>query len=77
MTDSTTNRQNHLAAFRTDARQCIRCRELGLIHREPDGRWAYPLFHEDSECSTGILFVAEAPNWDDTFHPDKGRIWGC
>ncbi len=56
-----------LKTYRAVAAQCERCRAAGLIHRESDGQWASPLFQEGTDASSGVLVVAEAPNWDDTF----------
>ena len=60
--------------FREEASRCTRCREHGLLYQHENGRWAYPLFHLESTCSSGIVAVAEAPNLDDTLDADKGRL---
>lgn len=32
------------------------------------------MFHEDGNLQARVMFVLEAPNRDDTFHPRKGRL---
>src|SRR5262245_17909673 len=68
-----TFRQERLNVYRAEVGACIDCRAAGLIHQE-DGRWAYPLFHKDASCPSGVVIVAEAPNWEDTFNPAKCRL---
>ena len=68
------DRQATIARFRSEASRCTLCREQGLLYQHEDGRWACPLFHRGSTCSSGIVVVAEAPNFDDTFDPDKQRL---
>ena len=63
-----------LTAYRNEAGHCTSCRELGLLYKHTNGRWSYPLFHLESTFSSRILFIAEAPNFDDTFNSDKGRL---
>lgn len=63
-----------LSVYQRAIRSCTRCREEGLIFRHQDGRWAYPLFHEEGTCSSGVLIALEAPNFDDTFDLEKGRL---
>ena len=63
-----------LRQYRKDAKTCVRCRSKGLIHRHPDSRWAFPILHEEGTCRSGILFVFEAPNFDDTYDCNKGRM---
>jgi len=53
---------------------CTTCRDDNLIYRHDDGWWAYPLFHVEGTCRAGIVIVLEAPNFDDTFNPRKGRL---
>jgi len=67
-------RTEAIRRFQQDARGCVRCRAEGLLHRHPDGRSSYPLFHQGSSCRAGVLAVFEAPNLADTFDPDKGRL---
>ena len=67
-------RHEALRQYHKDAAICVRCRSNGLIHRHPDGRWARPLFHEEGTCRSGVLFVFEAPNFDDTYDRNKGRM---
>jgi uracil-DNA glycosylase family 4 len=47
---------------------------MGLINHEAQLGWAYPLFDEHSLCPSGIVVVAEAPNWDDTYNETKRRL---
>ena len=56
-------------------RSCRRCHEQcpQAIYSGPEGD-AYPLFHERGNLDADVLFVAEAPNLDDTFDPDKGEL---
>lgn len=35
---------------------------------------ALPLFHEEGNVDAEVLFVMEAPNYDDTFDPTKRRL---
>ena len=65
---------NKITEFMKVASQCTLCRKKKLIHQEEDGLWSYPLFHQGSEWTSQIIFVSEAPNWEDTFHPQKGRL---
>ena len=70
------DRGRRLAVFRGQAAACDSCRadeDPPLLHQH-DGRWARPLFHLEATCRSGMLFVAEAPNLDDTFDPRKGRL---
>jgi len=53
---------------------CIACREAGWLHRDPGSGWARPLFHEETTCGSPILLVYEAPNFGDTYDPQKGRL---
>ena len=68
------DRKAAIERFQVDARSCVRCHERGLLHQHEDGRTAYPLFHPGSACASGVVVVAEAPNTDDTYSPDKGYL---
>jgi uracil-DNA glycosylase family 4 len=61
--------------WRTPIRACRTCHEKcpDAIYTGPEGA-ARPLFHEEGSLDTKILFVGEAPNLDDTFDPNKGRL---
>lgn len=52
-----------------EQRTCVRCRDAGLLHPE-----AKPLFCRFLGQSADVLFVAEAPNFDDTHDPGKGYL---
>lgn len=65
---------DRLREFHEDVSGCTRCRDIDLVHRNEDGRWAYPVLQRGPTGRAGVLFVAEAPNWADTFDPDKGRL---
>lgn len=56
-------------------RKCCRCRSITppLIYVGEQGE-ARPLFYEEGNLTSKILFVAEAPNYDDTLDPSKGRL---
>jgi uracil-DNA glycosylase len=62
-----------LQSWRAEALRCSACHGLGLVHRESDAR-APPLFDKHLDGSAGVLVVAEAPNWDDTYDPAKGYL---
>lgn len=61
--------------WRAAIRGCRLCHDKTppLIFSENE-RIAKPLFHEDGNLKSPVLFVVEAPNWTDTFDPDKGRM---
>ena len=48
---------------------CTRCHEEGLLHPE-----ARPLFGKFRGERTDLLFVLEAPNYEDTHDPNKGYL---
>lgn len=50
-----------------------RCR---VCHSESPGAHpgSRPLFMRGGPTGAEVLFVAEAPNWDDTFDPEKGYL---
>jgi uracil-DNA glycosylase family 4 len=61
--------------WRLKLRKCRKCLELAeplaFIGEEGIAR---PLFHEEGDLESEILFVLEAPNYGDTFDPQKGRM---
>ena len=63
-----------LALYQREASACTRCRPDGLLHQHPDGRSAFPLFHQGAACPSGVLAIAEAPNLEDTFAEAKGHL---
>ena len=63
-----------LTSFQIEAGACVRCHELGLLHVHEDGRRSRPLFHEDTTGRSRVLCVMEAPNFEDTYDVDKGRL---
>ena len=60
--------------FKKTAGKCVECRTFDLLHHDEQNGWAYPLFDEFSSCSSGIVVVSEAPNFDDTFNESKRRL---
>ena len=55
----------------TEMRTCIRCtRTTPRLIAEG----AHPLFFEEGNPESDILFVFEAPNQEDTYNPRKGRM---
>lgn len=69
--------EDKLQKYRQEASQCVLCRADGLLHRASDNVWARPLFHHNGTVKHRILFVFEAPNYSDTFDPDKGYMTCC
>ena len=57
--------------WRVAIRDCRLCHEAEppLVHPA-----AKPLLHEEGDLGADVLFVAEAPNREDTLDPAKGRI---
>lgn len=68
----TKSQSQNFILFRDAARNCDKCRTLGLLYNHINNGRAFPLFDEEATCPTQIIFVAEAPNRDDTFK--YGRI---
>lgn len=62
-------------AWRASLRACRACHAHGggLVHVK-DGEPAFPLFHEEGNLSARLLFVIEAPNFADTYDPNKRRL---
>lgn len=63
-----------LVTFEAEAKACTRCHELELLHVDETRGVARPMLQQRPTGALGILIVGEAPNWDDTYHPDKGHI---
>ena len=63
-------------AWRREMRRCTKCRQMDppLIHYDPEGGWAHPLFHEEGNTDAEVLFIVEAPNYADTYDPTKQRL---
>lgn len=61
--------------WRLRIRRCRRCYEIAppLAFFGEEGA-ARPLFHEEGDLESDILFVLEAPNLSDTFDSHKGRL---
>jgi uracil-DNA glycosylase family 4 len=61
--------------WREEMRACRQCFEEhpDVIYAGPEGE-ARPLFDEQGDPAADLLLVAEAPNFEDTFDPDKGKI---
>lgn len=57
--------------FVSEVRACKLCSTFQppLIERN-----AYPLFMKEAPVNTDLLFIAEAPNYGDTFHTNKGYL---
>ena len=62
-----------LAVYQSEASHCTQCHEHGLLHVEGQVI-ARPILQRAPSGHLGILVVGEAPNWDDTFLPEKGRL---
>jgi len=63
-----------LATFQSEAKTCTRCQEHDLLHVDEKQGWARPILQRSPTGSLGVLVVGEAPNWDDTFLPEKGYL---
>lgn len=63
-----------LGSLKKEVSLCQACRDERLIYQHATGKWAYPLFDKNLDCKSGILAIAEAPNFDDTFDPKKGYL---
>jgi DNA polymerase len=70
----TINHSQNLSLFRDTARGCVACRTSGLVHYDSELGWCRPLFDDGATCPSQVIVVAEAPNWDDTYNPTKGRL---
>jgi uracil-DNA glycosylase family 4 len=66
--------KEQLKKFKDEASKCQICRNAGLLYQHSNRRWAYPLFDNNLECPSGVLAIALAPNFDDTFDPEKGYL---
>jgi hypothetical protein len=54
-------------------RQCRRCHEQGLLYND-EMRQGYPVMFESGNLKSKIVFILEAPNFADSFDPDKQRL---
>ena len=63
-----------LVTFESEAKACTRCYEPGLLHIDETRGVARPMLQRQPTGALGILIVGEAPNWDDTYHADKGYL---
>lgn len=63
-----------LQRYFEEARACGRCRDAGALFRHEDGRWALPILQAQPPAHAEVLVIAEAPNFDDTFDPNKGHL---
>lgn len=61
-----------LRDYQEKAKTCTVCRSRGLLYRNGDGRWAYPVLQQTPTDYKGIVAVMEAANRDDTFGAKKG-----
>lgn len=58
-----------------EVQSCTLCRDQNLLHCEAGNKWAKPILDTGVEkIDPCILAVLEAPNWDDTYHDDKGYL---
>lgn len=65
----------NLEVFRSEAAACTACHtEPPRIHVDESSGRARPLFDRVGTGSRGVLFVAEAPNFADTFEAGKGYL---
>ncbi len=53
---------------------CRKCHQQGLLFRGGAQYEAYPLFHESGNLQSDVVFILEAPNFTDSFDPDKRRL---
>ena len=67
-------RLRRLTVFQHDARGCTSCHAPGLLYVDTLKGCARPMLQRAPSAALGILVVGEAPNWDDTFHVDKGHL---
>lgn len=51
--------------------KCRLCHKVQTPYVEND---SYPLFMKEFPDQTNLLFIAEAPNYDDTYNKDKGYL---
>lgn len=63
-----------LTRFQSDATACTSCHEHDLLHVDEHHGCARPILQRSPTGSLGILVVGEAPNWEDTFLPEKGYL---
>jgi uracil-DNA glycosylase len=72
MADQTTLRR--LTVFQSEAAQCTSCHDFGLVHIDEHHGVAKPMLQKMPTGALGLLIVAEAPNWEDTYDPAKGHL---
>lgn len=63
-----------LKVFQDDARACTTCHAVDLVHVHEKLGHAKPMLQRSPTGALGILIVAEAPNWGDTYDPKKGHL---
>lgn len=64
---------NPIEVLQSETRTCSRCHDALLLFAEGVKR-AYPLFQAKPPWPVRVMVVGEAPNFDDTFDPAKGRL---
>lgn len=62
-----------IEVLQSEAAPCARCHGENLLHSDGGCR-AYPVFQRNPPWPVRVLVVAEAPNFDDSFHPAKRRL---
>lgn len=55
--------------FKKEAGNCTVCSDLGLLEKD-----AFPLFIKEPPKNVAVLFIAEAPNREDTYNQSKGYL---
>ncbi|HWO20993.1 MAG TPA: uracil-DNA glycosylase family protein [Kofleriaceae bacterium] len=76
-TNQDTRRIQRLAVFQAEAKMCTRCREhegRNLLFVDPKHGCAQPILARSPTAALGVLVVGEAPNYADSFHPDKSYL---
>jgi uracil-DNA glycosylase len=63
-----------LLLYRSEAERCTSCHAHGLLHVDERGGRAMPMLQRSPTGALGILIIGEAPNWDDTYDPEKGYL---
>lgn len=70
-------RLQRLTVFASEIASCTRChdhRAKNLLYVDPVDGCAKPILAKAPTARLGILLLGEAPNYDDTFDPDKGYL---
>jgi len=57
-----------------EIRSCRKCHQQGLIYRDNLQHEGYPVFFESGNLQSDVIFILEAPNYADSFDPDKKRL---